>query len=78
MHIVQFETMLTDGAKKKKDVQEKITVLKGKEILNYLMVQTTKSNRYYAVWNCLYKREIINGCRFINKIRFKKTGFWLD
>lgn len=62
--IVQFDTMLTDGAKKEKNRKQKVTLLQGKECLNYLMVKTTKSDCYYAVWNCLYKREILNGYRF--------------
>ena len=67
--IVQYQTILTDGTPKKKLFKEKITLLKGKEILNHLMVQSTKSDRYYAAWNCIYRREIINGYKFpIGKI----------
>lgn len=67
--IVQFGTVLTDGSKKRKKFKEHVSLLEGKDILNYLMIKTTKSDQYYAAWNCLYKKKIINGYRFpIGKI----------
>ncbi|WP_158097260.1 glycosyltransferase family 2 protein [Massilimicrobiota sp. An105] len=62
--IVQYATVITSVVGQSVTNQEKIRILRGKDILDYLMIQSTKSDRYYAAWNCLYTRDIIGELRF--------------
>lgn len=46
-----------------REKKEKIKVLSGKEALQYYMMYSTKTG-IYSVWQCLFKKEIIDKLRF--------------
>lgn len=62
--IVQFRTTLTTDEEPARPAKEKISVLHGKEILEFLMIQSTKSDTYYSACTCLFKRDVIGELRF--------------
>lgn len=62
--VVQFRTMVTADEMQVKPEKEKIAILKGKEILDYLMIQSTKSDTYYSPCICLFKTDVIREHRF--------------
>lgn len=62
--IVQFRTKLATDMVQAKQKKEKITLLKGKEILDFLMIQSTKSDTYFSVCTCLLRKNVIGDLRF--------------
>ena len=58
--IIQFGIKtVSDYNEYTKKNKEKITKLQGKEILNHLMIKSTKTDSYFAVGRCLYLASLI-------------------
>ncbi|MBQ8322980.1 MAG: glycosyltransferase family 2 protein [Clostridia bacterium] len=67
--IVQFGVYKTNGKKNIKERKEKRIILRGKEIIHFLMVKSTIDDSYYAAWRCLYTKEVLKDLLFpIGKI----------
>ncbi len=62
--IVQYDMYKVKDCKPPQKRKERLLLLKEKEILDFLMVNSTKSDTYYASVRCVYKKETIGDLRF--------------
>lgn len=63
--VVQFGMSCVKDEKEQVKVRkEKITRHENKDILNYLMIQSTKTDSYFSVVRCLFSRNILQDERF--------------
>ena len=62
---VQFGiSCVKDEAEQPRVRKEKITKYENKDILNYLMIQSTKTDTYFSPATCLFSRNILQNVRF--------------
>ncbi len=63
--VVQFGISCVEDEKEQPKVRkEKITRHENKDILNFLMIQSTKTDSYFSVCRCLFSRNILQDERF--------------